>query len=49
MLKATDDAIKVQLPPLEERVELLDLYFTHVHPIFPVIHKAKFLADYDAR
>ena len=30
------------LPPIDEQDRLLCLYFTHVHPPFPVIHKAAF-------
>ena len=29
-------------PPIDEQDRLLHLYFTHVHPPFPVIHKAAF-------
>jgi len=30
------------LLPIDEQDHLLHLYFTHVHPSFPVIHKAAF-------
>ncbi|KAF9269506.1 hypothetical protein L218DRAFT_953120 [Marasmius fiardii PR-910] len=35
-------------PPLEVQEKLLDLYFTHVHPIFPVIHKETFFDHFRA-
>jgi hypothetical protein len=39
--------IDVHLPAIEIQNHLLDLYFAYIHPVFPVIHKASFLADYD--
>jgi hypothetical protein len=39
----------VQLPPIHVQALLLDLYFTYVHPAFPVIHKSRFLAEYNSR
>lgn len=37
------------LPPIHVQDLLLDLYFTYVHPAFPVIHKSRFLAEYNSR
>ena len=36
----------VQLPPLEVQRHLVDLYFSWVHPFFPVVHKQQFLAGF---
>jgi hypothetical protein len=27
----------------------MDLYFTHVHPVFPIIQQSHFMAEYSAR
>ena len=37
------------LPPPHVQDQLLDLYLTYTHPLFPVIHKTRFLAEYNAR
>jgi hypothetical protein len=37
------------LPPFHIQNHLLDLYFTYVHPAFPVIHESAFLAEYESR
>ena len=39
----------VELPPQHDQDVLIELYFTNIHPIFPVIHKTRFLAEYNAR
>lgn len=39
---AYDDAEGVQLPDPAMQEHLLELYFTYVHPSFPVIHKRAF-------
>lgn len=39
--------IPVIFPPLRMQEQLLDLYFSYAHPIFPVIHKSRFLREYD--
>jgi hypothetical protein len=31
-----------ELPSLEHQKTLLDLYFTYVHPIMPILHKGLF-------
>ncbi|KAJ9634184.1 hypothetical protein H2204_006515 [Knufia peltigerae] len=36
------------LPPGNISAKLIDAYFTHVHPMFPVIDKEKFLEQYQA-
>lgn len=40
---------EAMLPPPHIQDQLLSLYFTYTHPVFPVIHKTRFLAEYDAR
>ncbi|KAF7966216.1 hypothetical protein HWV62_39477, partial [Athelia sp. TMB] len=42
-------ALPVTLPPVAEQERLLDLYFTYVHPAFPVVHKGHFWAEFNAR
>lgn len=42
-----DAEIPVIFPPVEMQDRLLDLYFSYVHPIFPVIHKARLLREYN--
>jgi len=34
--------VSYSLLPIDEQDRLLHLYFTHVHPSFPIIHKAAF-------
>lgn len=43
------DAIDFDLPPQDLQDKLIDIYFIYVHPIFPVIHKARFLSEYQSR
>lgn len=42
-------AVKVDLPEVTEQERLLHLYFTYVHPVFPVVHKAHFWSEFNAR
>lgn len=35
------------LPALGEQEYLVNIYFTCVHPFFPVIHKRKFLEEFE--
>ena len=37
------------MPSPETQQYLLNLYFTYVHPFYPVIHKQEFLQKYNAR
>jgi hypothetical protein len=39
--------IPIMFPPFEMQDRLLGLYFSYAHPIFPVIHKARFLREYN--
>ncbi|KAF8971739.1 fungal-specific transcription factor domain-containing protein [Flammula alnicola] len=41
--------IHVELPPQNIQDKLIDLYFNNIHPIFPVIHKTRFMAEYRSR
>ncbi|KAI0719947.1 fungal-specific transcription factor domain-containing protein [Cerioporus squamosus] len=43
-----EEDVEVQMPPPEMRHYLLQLYFTYVHPFFPVVHKQDFLHHYKA-
>jgi hypothetical protein len=44
-----EDDLFVELPPIEVQDHLLDLYFTYVHPVIPVVHKVHFMAEYNAK
>jgi len=39
----------IKLPSQEMQDELIKLYFTNIHPVFPVIHKSHFLSEYESR
>ncbi|KAF9270701.1 hypothetical protein L218DRAFT_993268 [Marasmius fiardii PR-910] len=39
----------VVLPPAAMQDHLINLYFTYIHPVYPVIHKSRFLTEYEAR
>jgi hypothetical protein len=41
-----EDEFVSQLPSAEVQSHLLELYFTHVHPSFPIIHKRAFFDSY---
>ncbi|KAH9474654.1 Nitrogen assimilation transcription factor nit-4 [Psilocybe cubensis] len=43
-----EDEFASQLPPLQLQEHLLDLYFTYVQPLFPIIHKKSFLESFRA-
>ncbi|KAF5368636.1 hypothetical protein D9758_002174 [Tetrapyrgos nigripes] len=44
-----EDDIPVEMPPIHVQDHLVDLYFTYIHPVFPVIHKSRFLSEYNSR
>jgi hypothetical protein len=44
-----ENDLHVQLPSIDVQDHLIDLYFTYVHPILPVIHKTHFMTEYNAR
>lgn len=39
----------MRLPPWDLQDRLLELYFTHIHTVFPVIHKNRFLSEYHSK
>ncbi|RDB29501.1 Nitrogen assimilation transcription factor nit-4 [Hypsizygus marmoreus] len=41
--------ITTPLPPIHVQDRLIDLYFNYVHPTFPVLHKGRFLTEYNFR
>src|SRR5436190_21103667 len=45
---SSEDDADLLLPPLTVQRYLIDLYFTYFHPTFPVLHKASFMAQYNA-
>jgi hypothetical protein len=47
VLRGEDEFVS-QLPSTEVQKHLLDLYFAHVHPFFPIIHKQAFFDSYTA-
>ncbi|KAI0830473.1 fungal-specific transcription factor domain-containing protein [Trametes gibbosa] len=42
-----EEDVAVDMPSAELQTHLLHLYFTYVHPFFPVIHKQDFLYHYN--
>lgn len=41
-----EDDFEVNLPPMAVQDRLVDLYFSYVHPMLPVIHKGRFLREW---
>ncbi|PCH33995.1 hypothetical protein WOLCODRAFT_87174 [Wolfiporia cocos MD-104 SS10] len=41
-----EDQADMPLPPIDVQNHLVSLYFTYVHPFFPVIHKQHFLENF---
>lgn len=44
-----EDELEISLPSVPEQDILIQLYFVYVHPVFPIIHKEHFLAEYEAK
>ncbi|KAF7311124.1 Zn(2)-C6 fungal-type domain-containing protein [Mycena chlorophos] len=44
-----EEDLDIELPPQHVQEHLLQLYFAYVHPIFPLIHKTRFLTEYNTR
>lgn len=44
-----EEEVEVNMPSYDLQDKMLDLYFTYIHPIFPAIHKGRFLSEYNAR
>ena len=42
------EVLRVSLPPRERLDELMTLYWKHVHPVLPAVHKAHFQRSYQA-
>ncbi|KAI6120679.1 fungal-specific transcription factor domain-containing protein [Pisolithus croceorrhizus] len=43
---APENDINVMLPPPPVQDQLVNLYFSYAHPMFPVIHKGRFLREW---
>ncbi|KAI0669742.1 fungal-specific transcription factor domain-containing protein [Trametes maxima] len=43
-----EEDVEVNLPAQDTQNHLLQLYFTYVHPFFPIVHKQDFLYHYHA-
>ncbi|KAI0036598.1 fungal-specific transcription factor domain-containing protein, partial [Vararia minispora EC-137] len=43
-----EESVDVEMPSLSVQRHLLELYFTYVHPQFPIIHKSMFWRDFEA-
>jgi hypothetical protein len=41
--------VQIPLPPSHVQDRLIELYFDYVHPMFPVLHKPRFLVEYNLR
>lgn len=48
-LTVQEEDIEVTLPPVHVQDRLIDLFFTYIHPVAPILHKKRFLAEYHAR
>lgn len=44
-----EESMEGKMPPLKEQEILLELYFTYVHPILPVVHRTSFMEAYKLR
>lgn len=49
MHNVQEENFDIQLPPIHIQDRLVELYFTYIHPAFPVIHKSRFLTEYNAK
>ncbi|TDL28079.1 hypothetical protein BD410DRAFT_894187 [Rickenella mellea] len=47
-LQSVTADVDVRMPSLEHQDLLVDLYFTYVHPVLPVIHRQSFMSEYQA-
>lgn len=45
-LQTHERSVHVTLPTIEIQLHLVDLYFTYLHPVYPVLHKQDFLASF---
>ncbi|KAJ7161307.1 fungal-specific transcription factor domain-containing protein [Mycena crocata] len=44
-----EEDLEIELPPNHVQEHLLQLYFTYIHPVFPLLHKTRFLTEYNTR
>ncbi|KAJ7109940.1 fungal-specific transcription factor domain-containing protein [Mycena epipterygia] len=44
-----EEDMDIELPPPQVQEHLLQLYFTYIHPVLPLIHKTRFLTEYNTR
>ncbi|KAJ7070780.1 fungal-specific transcription factor domain-containing protein [Mycena amicta] len=42
-----EEDLDIELPPQHIQEHLLQLYFAYVHPVFPLVHKTRFLTEYN--
>ncbi|KAG5219880.1 zinc cluster transcription factor [Salix suchowensis] len=42
-----EEDVDVRLPPIEVQDRLIELYFTYIHPLFPVLHRKRFMEEYE--
>ncbi|KAG9222442.1 hypothetical protein CCMSSC00406_0002777 [Pleurotus cornucopiae] len=42
-----EEDVDVRLPPIEVQDRLIELYFTYIHPLFPVLHRIRFMEEYE--
>ncbi|KAJ7751211.1 fungal-specific transcription factor domain-containing protein [Mycena maculata] len=42
-----EEDMDIGLPPPQIQEHLLQLYFTYIHPVFPLLHKTRFLTEYN--
>ncbi|KAJ7675340.1 fungal-specific transcription factor domain-containing protein [Mycena rosella] len=42
-----EENLDIELPQPQVQEHLLQLYFTYIHPVFPLIHKTRFLTEYN--
>ncbi|KAJ6621140.1 fungal-specific transcription factor domain-containing protein [Mycena sp. CBHHK59/15] len=44
-----EEDVDIELPAPQVQQHLLHLYFMYIHPVFPLIHKTRFLTEYNTR
>ncbi|KAK7063985.1 Zn(2)-C6 fungal-type domain-containing protein [Favolaschia claudopus] len=44
-----EEDMEIELPAVHVQEHLIQLYFTYVHPVFPALHKTRFLTEYNTR
>lgn len=44
-----EEDVDVRLPPIEVQDRLIELYFTYIHPLFPVLHRIRFMEEYELK